>query len=117
MYRSYQKIDRRKSRVIHLGNVKIGGGAPITVQTMTNTITADVNSTLSQIERVINVGADIVRVSVPDQDSSVALKNIGVFDLNISRQLLKYEKLYKMITYYDNLFERNNNVILFSLLN
>ena len=76
MHRSYQKIDRRKSRVIHLGNVKIGGGAPISVQTMTNTITADVNSTLSQIDRVRNVGADIVRVSVPDQESSLALKKI-----------------------------------------
>jgi len=76
MHRSYQKIDRRKSRVIHLGNVKIGGGAPISVQTMTNTITSDVNSTLSQIDRVRNVGADIVRVSVPDQDSSLALKKI-----------------------------------------
>ena len=76
MYRSYQKIDRRKSRVIHLGNFKIGGGAPISVQTMTNTITSDVNSTLSQIDRVRNVGADIVRVSVPDQESSLALKEI-----------------------------------------
>ena len=74
MHRSYQKIDRRKSRVIYLGNVKIGGGAPISVQTMTNTITSDVNSTLSQIERVQNVGADIVRLSVPDKDSSLALK-------------------------------------------
>ena len=42
MYRSYQKIDRRKSRVIHLGNIKIGGGAPISVQTMTNTMSIDV---------------------------------------------------------------------------
>ena len=76
MYRSYQKIDRRKSRVVHLGNVKIGGGSPISVQTMTNTITSDVNSTLSQIERVRKVGADIVRVSVPDKESSLALKEI-----------------------------------------
>ena len=76
MYRSYQKIDRRKSRVIHLGNIKVGGGAPISVQTMTNTITSDVKSTLSQIDRVRNVGADIVRVSVPDQESSQALKKI-----------------------------------------
>ena len=74
MQRSYQKIDRRKSKVIHLGNIKIGGGAPISVQTMTNTITSDVSSTLSQIDRVRNVGADIVRVSVPDQESSLALK-------------------------------------------
>ena len=76
MHRSYQKIDRRESKVIYLGNVQIGGGAPISVQTMTNTITSDVNSTLSQIDRVRNVGADIVRVSVPDQESSLALKKI-----------------------------------------
>jgi len=76
MYRSYQKIDRRKSRSIKVGKVKIGGGAPISVQTMTNTITSDVKNTLAQIERVRKVGADIVRVSIPDQESSLALKKI-----------------------------------------
>ena len=64
MYRSYQKIDSRKSKVIYLGNVKIGGGAPISVQTMTNTITSDVDSTLAQIVRVAKVGADKLFVSL-----------------------------------------------------
>ena len=76
MQRSYQKIDRRKTRKIKIGNLDIGGDSPILVQTMTNTLTTDVKSTLSQIERVVNVGADIVRVSVPDQESSKALKDI-----------------------------------------
>ncbi len=76
MWRSYQQIDRRKSRSIDVGNVKVGGKAPISVQTMTNTLTSDVNATVAQIKRVVKTGADIVRVSVPDQDSSYALKDI-----------------------------------------
>jgi len=76
MWRSYQQIDRRKSQSINVGNVKVGGNAPISVQTMTNTLTTDVIATLAQIERVVKVGADIVRVSIPDQDSSHALKDI-----------------------------------------
>ena len=76
MFRSYQNIDRRKSKIIKVGNVKIGGDSPISVQTMTNTLTSDAKSTIEQIERVTNVGADLVRVSVPDKDSSEALKDI-----------------------------------------
>lgn len=76
MYRSYQKIDRRKTRTIKVGNLNIGGNNPILVQTMTNTLTSDVKATLDQIERVVNLGADIVRVSVPDKESSNALKEI-----------------------------------------
>ena len=76
MIRSYQKINRRKCRSIRIGKIKIGNGAPISVQTMTNTPTIDINSTLSQIKRVEKVGADIVRVSVPDQESSKALLTI-----------------------------------------
>ena len=76
MYRSYQKIDRRHSRTIKIGNVKIGGGTPISVQTMTNTLTSDVQSTIDQINRVTKIGADVVRVSVPDKESSSALKEI-----------------------------------------
>ena len=56
--------------------MKIGGDSPISVQTMTNTLTSDAKSTIEQIERVTNVGADLVRVSVPDKDSSEALKDI-----------------------------------------
>ena len=76
MKRSYQKIDRRKTRKIKIGNLNIGGDSPILVQTMTNTLTSDVKATLEQIKRVVNVGADIVRVSVPDKESSEALKEI-----------------------------------------
>ena len=59
-----------------MGNLNIGGEAPILVQTMTNTLTSDVGATVAQIKRVIKVGADIVRVSVPDKESSNALKEI-----------------------------------------
>ena len=76
MLRDYQKIDRRISKPIKIGDVKIGGGAPISVQTMTNTLTSDAKSTLLQIDRICKAGADIVRVSVPDKDSSSALKEI-----------------------------------------
>ena len=76
MYRSYQKIDRRQSKAIKVGKIKVGGDAPISVQTMTNTITSDIQATLAQIGRVTKVGADIVRVSVPDKESSLALKEI-----------------------------------------
>ncbi|PPR53843.1 MAG: 4-hydroxy-3-methylbut-2-en-1-yl diphosphate synthase (flavodoxin), partial [Alphaproteobacteria bacterium MarineAlpha5_Bin6] len=77
MERLYQKIDRRKSNTIKVGKVSVGGNSPISVQTMTNTITSDIKSTIAQIERVTKVGADLVRVSIPDQDSSKALKQIS----------------------------------------
>ena len=76
MQRTYQKIDRRKTKIIKLGNLDIGGTSPILVQTMTNTLTSDVKATLDQINRVVKVGADIVRVSVPDKESTDALKQI-----------------------------------------
>ena len=76
MERTYQKIDRRKTRTINVGDLKIGGKNPILVQTMTNTPTVDIKSTLAQIKRVTDIGADIVRVSVPDSNSSEALKEI-----------------------------------------
>ncbi len=76
MLRSYQKINRRKSRVVSVGDVKVGGDNPIAVQTMTNTLTSQAKDTISQIERSANLGADIVRVSVPDKDSSKSLKEI-----------------------------------------
>jgi (E)-4-hydroxy-3-methylbut-2-enyl-diphosphate synthase len=75
-YRPYQHIERRRSRQIHVGRVPVGGGAPITVQTMTNTLTADVAATVAQIKRAERAGVDIVRVSCPDQDSALALKQI-----------------------------------------
>ena len=70
------QIKRRKSRQIIVGNVAVGGDAPISVQSMTNTLTTDVKATLKQIEQLQDSGADIVRVSVPDQESADAFKKI-----------------------------------------
>lgn len=75
-YRPYQHIERRHSRQIHVGPVPVGGDAPITVQTMTNTLTTDVAATVAQIQRCERAGVDIVRVSCPDQESALALKEI-----------------------------------------
>ncbi len=75
-YRPYQNIDRRKSRKIFVGSVPVGGDSPITVQTMTNTPTTDVAATVAQIRRCERAGVDIVRVSCPDQASSLALAEI-----------------------------------------
>ena len=75
-YRPYQHIERRKSRQIFVGAVPVGGDAPITVQTMTNTPTTDVAATVAQIHRSERAGVDIVRVSCPDQESALALKDI-----------------------------------------
>jgi len=74
--RPYRDIDRRKCRQIHVGKVPVGGSAPITVQSMTNTLTHDVNATVAQIKALEKAGADIVRVSCPDQESALALKDI-----------------------------------------
>jgi (E)-4-hydroxy-3-methylbut-2-enyl-diphosphate synthase len=74
--RPYRDIDRRKSRQIHVGSVPVGGDAPITVQSMTNTLTHDVGATVAQIKALEKAGADIVRVSCPDQPSALALKDI-----------------------------------------
>jgi (E)-4-hydroxy-3-methylbut-2-enyl-diphosphate synthase len=74
--RPWRRIDRRKSRQIMVGNVPVGGDAPITVQTMTNTLTSDVAGTVDQIRRCEDAGADIVRVSCPDEESTAALKAI-----------------------------------------
>ncbi|WP_424969069.1 flavodoxin-dependent (E)-4-hydroxy-3-methylbut-2-enyl-diphosphate synthase [Dinoroseobacter sp. S76] len=74
--RPWRNIYRRKSRQIHVGNVPVGGDAPIAVQTMTNTLTTDIPATIGQVQAAAEAGADIVRISVPDQDSSRALKEI-----------------------------------------
>lgn len=74
--RPWRNIYRRKSRQIRVGSVLVGGDAPISVQTMTNTLTTDVAGTLDQINRAAAVGADIVRVSTPDQESTAALRDI-----------------------------------------
>jgi (E)-4-hydroxy-3-methylbut-2-enyl-diphosphate synthase len=74
--RPYRQIERRKSRKIKVGNVFVGGDAPITVQTMTNTKTTDINATLEQINSSVEAGVDIVRVSCPDKESTLALREI-----------------------------------------
>ena len=75
-YRPYRTIERRKCRQIQVGSVAVGGDAPISVQTMTNTLTTDIPATLAQIEAAAEAGADIVRVSCPDEASTAALKQI-----------------------------------------
>src|SRR5215813_8582422 len=74
--RPYRDIHRRKCRQIHVGSVAVGGDAPITVQSMTNTVTHDVKATVEQIQGLERAGADIVRISCPDQESALALKDI-----------------------------------------
>ena len=69
-------IKRRKSRQIHVGNVPIGGDAPIAVQSMTNTETCDVEATVAQIQSIEAAGADLVRVSVPSMEAAEAFKAI-----------------------------------------
>ena len=74
--RPYRQIERRKSKKIKVGNIFVGGDAPISVQTMTNTLTTDINGTLDQINQSAEAGADIIRVSCPDKKSTSALKEI-----------------------------------------
>jgi (E)-4-hydroxy-3-methylbut-2-enyl-diphosphate synthase len=74
--RPWRNIYRRKSRQIMVGNVPVGGDAPISVQTMTNTLTTDIKATIAQVQAAADAGADIVRISIPDQASSAALKHI-----------------------------------------
>ncbi len=75
--RPWRDIDRRKSRKIMVGNVAVGGDAPVSVQTMTNTITSDVAATVAQVQACAEAGADIVRVSCPDEAATAAFKTIA----------------------------------------
>ena len=75
--RPHRIIKRKKTRLINVGNVKVGGDSPISVQSMTNTLTTDIKQTINQIQALEEAGADIVRVSCPDQDSTLALKKIA----------------------------------------
>jgi (E)-4-hydroxy-3-methylbut-2-enyl-diphosphate synthase len=72
-HRPWRAIDRRPSRKIRVGKVEVGGDAPITVQSMTNTLTADAQATINQVRELQEAGADIVRVSCPDQESTATL--------------------------------------------
>ncbi len=99
--KAQQAIQRRKTRRIMVGKVPVGGGAPITVQSMTNTETCDIVDTVAQIERLEAVGADIVRVSVPTMDAAEAFREIRArvslplvadihFDYRIALKVLEY---------------------------
>jgi len=74
--RPFRDIKRRKTKKIKIGNVEVGGDSPISVQSMTNTLTTDIDKTIKQINELTEVGADIVRVSCPDKESSLCLKKI-----------------------------------------
>ena len=74
--RPFRDINRKKTKVINVGDVKIGGNNPISVQSMTNTLTTDIQGTIKQINDIHEEGADLVRVSCPDKESSLALKEI-----------------------------------------
>ena len=74
--RPFRDIKRRPSKEINVGKVKIGGQNPISVQSMTNTLTTDVKKTIEQVNSLYEAGADIVRISCPDEDSTKSLKEI-----------------------------------------
>src|SRR6266404_595980 len=74
--RPYRDIHRRKSSCIMVGAVPVGGDSPISVQSMTNTLTADAAATIEQVRQIAAAGADIVRVSCPDEESTAALSQI-----------------------------------------
>ncbi|MDA9687563.1 flavodoxin-dependent (E)-4-hydroxy-3-methylbut-2-enyl-diphosphate synthase [Candidatus Pelagibacter sp.] len=74
--RPFRDIKRRKTKTINVGDVKVGGDNPISVQSMTNTLTTDIKATVNQINAIAEEGADIVRVSCPDKESTFALKKI-----------------------------------------
>ena len=74
--RPFRDIKRRASKEINVGDVKVGGTNPISVQSMTNTLTTDVKATIEQVNQIHDAGADIVRISCPDEASTLALKDI-----------------------------------------
>ena len=80
--RPFRDIKRKKTKIISIGNVKVGGDAPIAVQSMTNTLTTNTSETINQINQLSEAGADLVRVSCPDKESSFALKEI-VKNINV----------------------------------
>ena len=70
-------IKRKKTRIINVGKIKVGGDSPISVQSMTNTLTTDIKKTINQIHALEEAGADVVRVACPDKASTLALKTIS----------------------------------------
>ncbi len=75
--RPHRIIKRKKTRIINVGKIKVGGDSPISVQSMTNTLTTDIKKTINQIHALEEAGADIVRVACPDKASTLALKTIS----------------------------------------
>jgi len=80
--RPFRDINRKKTKKIKVGNINVGGDSPISVQSMTNTLTTNVEETIKQINQLTEAGADIVRVSCPDKDSSLSLKKI-IKEINV----------------------------------
>ena len=74
--RPFRNIKRKKTKKIKVGKVEVGGDAPISVQSMTNTLTTNISETIRQVNELSDAGADIVRISCPDKESSIALKKI-----------------------------------------
>ena len=95
--RPFRDIKRNKTKVINVGPVKVGGNNPISVQSMTNTLTTDVNKTIKQIHQISEAGADIVRVSCPDENSTNALKEIVKAHLGDDLFTQDGEKIKKLI--------------------
>ena len=87
--RPFRDIKRRKTKEINVGKVKVGGNNPISVQSMTNTLTTDTKATIKQINEIHSEGADIVRVSCPDESSSKALKEIIIEPISTTIELHK----------------------------
>ena len=75
---AFKKINRKKTRQIKVGAVAVGGNSPISVQSMTNTITTDVKATIKQVNELSSFGAYIVRISCPDKDSSNAIRAVNL---------------------------------------
>ena len=74
--RPFRDIKRRKTKKIKVGNIEVGGDAPISIQSMTNTLTTNIKETVKQISDLTEAGVDIVRISCPDKDSTLSLKKI-----------------------------------------
>ena len=98
--RPFRDIKRKITKEINVGEVKIGGNNPISVQSMTNTLTKAIKKTVNQIHQISEVGAEIVRVSWPDKDSTKALKEASMIfgDTPIVNQLTPLESVLSILT-------------------
>ncbi len=109
--RPWRDIYRRQSRKIRVGAVEIGGDAPISVQTMTNTLTSDAEATIAQVQACAEAGADIVRVSCPDKDSTAALKQIvRAVDVRCAEHLFEEPSELRLVLRAELLDEQHHGV-------